>query len=310
MTESLESRLSFLSDLSSVELRLIESGAILLVLLLLRALILLVIRRQTQDARTRYHWSKGVTYAIALVAIFAIGRVWFVGFRSIATFLGIVAAGLVIALKEPLLNFTGWLFLISRRPFVVGDRIQIGPHIGDVIDERLFEFSILEVGNWVSSDQSTGRVIHVPNGRVFTDPVANYTRGFPYIWNEIQFVVTFESDWRTAKQLMLGIAGRHGRALSDDAEARLLSDLSGYMIFYATLAPTVYTSVSERGVALTIRYICEVRRRRDTEQLIIEDVLSALAERDDIDIAYPTRRFFDRAAEGRTIGGASAEEPS
>lgn len=309
MGERIDAVFPLPGDLSSFEVRLIESAAIVLVLLLLRALLLLLVRRHTQDARTRYHWSKGVTYVIVSIGLLAVGRVWFEGFRSIATFLGIVSAGLVIALKEPLLNLTGWLLLISRRPFVVGDRIQIGDHTGDVIDQRLFEFSILEVGNWVAAEQSTGRVIHVPNLRLFTDAVANYTRGFPYIWNEVQFVVTFESDWRAAKKLMLEVAGRHGRALGEDAEARLLNDLSSYMIFYATLAPTVYTSVAERGIALSIRYLCEVRRRRDTEQAITEDVLDAFARAPAIDLAYPTHRFFDRSTETRTLAGGPDAPP-
>lgn len=301
MQSRLQSLLEPLAELTRLEVQLIETVAVVIVLMVARALLLVLLRRHTQDVRTRYHWSKGITYALGAISLFAIGRIWFVGFSSITTFLGIVAAGLVIALKEPILNAAGWLFLISRRPFVVGDRIQIGDHIGDVIDQRLFEFSILEVGNWVAAEQSTGRVIHLPNGRVFIDAIANYTRGFPYIWNEVQFVITFESDWRAAKALLQEIATRHGRAMTDTAETRLLSEISSYMIFYATLAPAVYTAVTERGVALSIRYLCEVRRRRDTEQAITEDVLAAFGASEAIDLAYPTRRFFDRLAEGRTL---------
>jgi small-conductance mechanosensitive channel len=301
MQSRLQPLLAPLADLTRLEVQLIETVAVVIVLLIARALLLVLMRRHTSDARTRYRWSKGITYGIGALSLIAIGRIWFVGFSSITTFLGIAAAGLVIALKEPILNTAGWLFLISRRPFVVGDRIQIGDHSGDVIDQRLFEFSILEVGNWVAADQSTGRVIHLPNSRVFTDAIANYTRGFPYIWNEVQFVVTFESDWRAAKALLQDIAARHGRALTSDAEARLLSEISTYMIFYATLAPAVYTAVTDRGIALSVRYLCEVRRRRDTEHAITEDVLVAFGASDAIDLAYPTRRFFDRAAEGPTL---------
>jgi small-conductance mechanosensitive channel len=303
-----DSAFELMSDFSTLEIRILETLVIILVLLVVRWLLLGLVRRQTQDVRTRYHWSKGVTYVLAAVALFVITRVWFVGFHSITTFLGIVAAGLVIALKEPLLNMAAWFYLMSRRPFVVGDRIQIGTHIGDVIDQRLLEFTVLEVGNWVGSDQTTGRVIHVPNGRVFTDSVANYTRGFPFIWNELQLVVTFESDWQGAKDVLLAIATRHAHHLSEEDEALLLHEISSFTIFYATLDARVYTSVVERGVALTARYLCDARRRRETEQAITEDALRAFAARGDIDLAYPTRRFFDRATETRTLA-PDAERP-
>lgn len=302
MRSQIESWLAFASELSSIEVRLLETAALLLILLLVRTLLLVIVRRQIADDRTRYHWRKGITYVLGVLGLFIAGRIWFVGFRSIATFLGIAAAGLVIAMKEPLSSIAAWFFLVWRRPFVVGDRIQIGHHIGDVIDVRIFQFSLLEVGNWIGADQSTGRVIHVPNGLVFTDPVANYTRGFPYIWNEVEVVVTFESDWRAAKDLLLEAARRHGHSLSEEEEAEVLALGRRFMIFYTTLAPTVYTRISERGVAFAVRYLCDPRRRRDSEQAIWEAALDAFAGQGGIDIAYPTQRFFDRAQEDRTLG--------
>jgi small-conductance mechanosensitive channel len=76
-----------------------------------------------------------------------------------STFLGLVAAGIAVALKDPLTNLAGWLFILWRRPFTAGDRVQIGEHKGDVIDLRLFRFTLLEIGNWVHADQSTGRLL-------------------------------------------------------------------------------------------------------------------------------------------------------
>ena len=75
---------------------------------------------------------------------------------------------------------------------------------GDVIDIRVFQFSILEVGNWVDADQSTGRIINIPNGKVFTETMVNYTTGFEYIWNEMPVLVTFESEWEKAKEAANG----------------------------------------------------------------------------------------------------------
>jgi len=71
------------------------------------------------------------------------------------------------------------------------------------------------------------------------------------------------------------------------------------MIFYSKLTPIVYTSVEESGVLLTIRYLCEPSRRRDSKQAIWEDVLKEFAKNKDIDFAYPTHRIehLSQAAE-------------
>jgi len=279
--------------------RLLVSLLILLVVFALRWLVLALVQRRTDDVRVRYHWKKTTQYVAAVAAILLIGRVWFEGFRSVATYLGILSAGLAIALKDLVVNFVAWAFILWRRPFEVGDRIEIGSVSGDVIDLRIFQFTVLEIGNWVDADQSTGRVIHVNNGAVFTQSLANYSKGFQYIWNEVPVLVTFESDWRKAKELLLEIANRHGAHLSGTAEERLQQAARRFMIFYTKLTPTVYTSVRDCGVLLTVRYLSDPRRRRATEQAIWEDILDAFADNDDIDFAYPTQRFYDNVTEGK-----------
>jgi small-conductance mechanosensitive channel len=301
------------SEFGALELRVVETIVVLLVLMLVRQAVYRLVMRRVTDARARYHWGKGISYATAFIGLFVIGRIWFVGFRSIATFLGLVAAGLVISLKEPVSNMAGWFYLLWRRPFVLGDRIQIGEHSGDVIDRRLFQFTILEIGNWIDADQSTGRIIHVPNGRLFHDPVANYTRGFAYLWNEVTMTVTFESDWREAKRLLLEVGERH--RLGADVEAQILAEGAQYMIFYSTLAPAVFTRGVPHGVELSLRYVCGARQRRGSAQQIWEDVLDALAASDRIDFAYPTQRFYNRAVEREAprqdgAAGRGADESS
>jgi small-conductance mechanosensitive channel len=291
--------LDLLDGLSPGQLRLIETAAIILAVMIVRGAVLFVVRRNTQDVRTRYYWRKVVTYIVSVFALLLIARLWFEGIGSIATFLGLLGAGLAVALKDPLANLAGWLFILWRRPFGVGDRIQIGENAGDVIDLRLFQFTLNEIGNWVDADQSTGRVVHVPNGIVFTQPLANYTRGFRYIWNEIPVLVTFESDWERAKNVLQEIASKHGEKLSAEAEREVLAASRQFMIFYSTLKPTVYTSVKDSGVMLTIRYLSEVRQRRGTTQAIWEDILRALAKEDSIDLAYPTTRFYSNRHEGK-----------
>lgn len=271
----------------------------LLALWALRKVVMTVIIRRTADTKIWYQWKKTTLYVAVTLGIFIIGRTWFEGFGAVATYLGLVSAGLAVALKDPITNFAGWLFIIWRRPFEVGDRVQLGDTAGDVIDQRVFQFTILEIGNWVNADQSTGRIIHVPNGKIFTEPQANYTKGFLYIWNEIPVLVTFESDWQLAKKLLSEIINRHAEHLSKSAESSLRDAARRYMIFYSNLTPIVYTSVEDSGVMLTIRYLCDPRNRRGSAEKIWEDILQTFAKRSNIDFAYPTQRFFNTRAEGK-----------
>jgi small-conductance mechanosensitive channel len=283
----------------AIQERLLVSFAIVLALWLVRLLVMVIVHRRSDDIRVRYRWKKTTQYVAATVAIFALGVIWIHGFSSFATFLGLLSAGLAIALRDLVANFVGWAFILWRRPFEVGDRIEIGGTAGDVIDLRIFQFTLLEIGNWVDADQSTGRVIHVNNGRIFSESLANFSKGFEYIWNEIPVLVTFESDWRRAKEILAGIAARHGEELSTAAEEKVRQAARRFMIFYSKLTPTVYTSVRDCGVLLTLRYLCDPRRRRSSEESIWEEILDAFAETDDIDFAYPTQRFYDNLTEGK-----------
>ena len=181
---------------------------------------------------------------------------------SIGTFLGLTSAGLAIALHDTIANLAGFFFIEARKPFRVGDRVDINGVQGDVIDIRLFQFSIVEVGNWVDADQSTGRIIHIPNSHVLKYPTANSHTGFEYIWNEIPVLITFESDWKLAKELMLKIAIDQAESLSVDAQNQIRRAARKYLIVAGKLTPIVYTSVKDSGVMLTIRYLVNPRMRR------------------------------------------------
>ncbi|MFQ5703748.1 MAG: mechanosensitive ion channel family protein [Gemmatimonadales bacterium] len=279
--------------------KLIWSLVVVLGLAVARRIAITVVRRNVDDARTLYRWQKTTRYTTVAIGILMIGALWSEVVQSLGTFFGLLSAGLAIALKDIVVNFAAWLFILWRRPFEVGDRIQIGEHAGDVIDQRIFQFTLLEIGNWVDADQSTGRIIHVPNGKILTDVLANYSKGFRYIWNEIPVLVTFESNWEKAKELLDGIVNRHCEHITKQAEARLREVAHRFLIFYSSLTPIVYTSVPDSGVLLTLRYLCDPRKRRSTTAAIWEDILREFGKCDDIDFAYPTTRFFDNAAEGK-----------
>ena len=290
----------------AIQLDILYSIVIFVGLWILRYFSLKLIFKRVKDIRDRYYWKNGVKNAYNVLLIIAIGAIWIEMFDSFATFLGLATAGLAIALQSPIVNLAGWLFILLRRPFEVGDRIQIGGHAGDVIDIRFYQFTINEIGNWVDADQSTGRVIHIPNGTVFREPQANYTQGFTHIWHEIGVLITFESDWQKAKELLNSILKEHTEHLTQAAARRLTEASKKFMIFYSNLTPIIYTSKKDNGIMLTMRYLCNPKKRRMIEHSIWEDVLRQFAQHDDIDFAYPTQRIYFNPKEGKRIRNQEA----
>jgi small-conductance mechanosensitive channel len=297
VTEWIQQALGFSPEFQT---KVFMSLAAVILLWIVRGVVVRLVVPRVEDVYVRYRTRKTAGYAAFIIGIIIVGRIWIEGFESLATYFGLLSAGLAIALRDPLVNLAGWAFIMWRKPFEVGDRVEIGNRAGDVIDIRVFQFTLMEIGNWVGADQSTGRVIHIPNGKVFVEALANYSKGFHYIWNEIPVLITFESNWQKAKEILGEIASKHAEAVSQSAAEKVRQAARKYMIFYKKLTPTVYTSVKDSGVLLTLRYLCEPRRRRGSEESIWEGILLRFAEQDDIDFAYPTRRYFDNVAEGKS----------
>jgi len=286
------------------------SLAVIFCALLILRLSSRLLNRRIDDLNKRYTARKTSTYIIVTLSAIILLNIWIGGMKGFAAYIGIVSAGLAIALKDPLTNLAAWLFIIGRKPFVPGDRVQVGETAGDVIDQRPFAFSLLEIGNWVDADQSTGRIVHIPNGHVFTRTVANYTQGFSFIWNEIPVTVTFESNRTAAKTILEEIADRHTAIRNEHAEKEVRRAARKFLIYFRHLTPIVWTSVADCGVVLTIRYLCNPRQRRSSEAQIWEDILNAFSTRNDVDLAYPTRRFYNNAQEGKpAAGGPTTKQP-
>jgi small-conductance mechanosensitive channel len=272
--------------------KLLISVLIVAALWLLHRVLHASVTERIQNMERRYQWQKALGYTLTTLGVLIVSLVWIEGVQYAATYLGLVSAGLAIALKDPITNIVAWVFILWRKPFEVGDRIEIGPYAGDVVDQRIFQFSMMEIGNWVDSDQSTGRILHIPNGMIFTSGVANYTHGPDYIWNEIPVLVTFESDWEKAKGLLQKIADAQDVSQKEDVGKEFEAATRKFLLRYNKLTPIVYTNVLDSGVLLTIRYLCKPRQRRGTAQAVWEEILRAFAKYPDIDLAYPTTRFY------------------
>ncbi len=280
------------------------TAAVLLGAWLIRRIGRLFLARAVEDRVSQYRWRKTFVYLTMTIASVFILAIWVDGLSQVGTFLGLVSAGVAIALKDILVDIAGWLILMTKPPFEVGDRIQIGPHSGDVVDTSLLNFHLLEIGNWVDSDQSTGRLIRIPNSKIITDPISNYTSEFPFLWHEVPVVFTFESDWRRAKELMLKMVTEASVETSQRAAEFLRRRPSRMLMQMGIVTATVYTSVLDHGVCLSMRFLTDPRQRRGFDQTLWEGVLDLVSNEPNIQLAYPTQRIVGFEREGRAPDGA------
>ncbi len=295
-----EKIIELFSQLGSViYLNILKSVIIIFILWIIKKIFNRIIHRNVKNAKTTYQWNKTFSYIIALLGFLLVGRIWFKGAGSILTIVGLLSAGIAIALKDVFVNLAGFIFIMWRQPLEVGHRIQIGEVAGDVVDIRPFQFTILEIGNWVDADQSTGRMIHIPNGKIFTENLANYHFGFEYIWHEIPVLLTFESNWQKAREILNKIAMDYRKNIPAEVEKQIKAAARKYLIIYNKLTPIVYLDVKDCGVLLTIRYLVEPRQRRSVEEKFWEKILTEFGKNEDIDFAYPTTRIYSNYIEGK-----------
>ena len=246
--------------------------------------------RFAREGKNLYYFQKLINFTSSLIIVLII-LLNFVGdFGGLSAVVGLAGAGLAIALQDPIVSLVGWFLIIGKFGVSVGDRVEINGVKGDVIDIGLLRIAVLEVGNWVSAEQSTGRVVFFPNSFIFKNHYFNYSTGNSFIWDEIRIRVTHESDWKTAKQIIESVATRVSQAFVDEAKTQQQRVAQQFHINLGTLTPYVYVSIADSGVDLLLRYLTAIRKRRATQDEICREILEAFEREPDIGLASPSRK--------------------
>ena len=255
---------------------------------LLILLLTTIVNKRVKNIRAKHISRKSIIYFFTTLATLLVIALWIQYMRSVVVFMGVIGAGIALALQEAVLCIAGWFLIVARHPFRAGDRIELGGVKGDVIDIRIFQTSLLEIGNLVEADQSTGRIVNVPNSAIFKKESYNYNQGFEFVWNELKVLVTFQSDWKRAEELML----KHGVGVASGKEDVVKQKIDymtrRYMIKYGKLTPIVYVDVKDSGVQLTLRYLSEARNVRSAQDALWRSILDDFKKEENVDLAYPT----------------------
>ena len=132
-----------------------------------------------------------ILHLVVGILIVLIGlSIFFANWYTALISVGVISVIVGLSVQTPMSSFIGWIYILVRRPYRVGDRIKIGDATGDVIDVSYIDTTLWEFGgSFLSGDHPSGRVIKFPNAKVLGEMVYNYSWPlFPYIWNEIKFL--------------------------------------------------------------------------------------------------------------------------
>ena len=274
-----------------------ENGQKLLLTLAFFALVFLLRRGLRGAARTllrgrfdeqgRFWARQAINLGTTLLLLLGLLSIWFDDPTRLATALGLVTAGLAFALQRVVTAVAGYVVILRGNTFAVGDRITMGGVRGDVIGLGLIQTTIMEMGQppavqgadpamWVRSRQYTGRVVTVSNDKIFDEPVYNYTRDFPYLWEEIALPIGYAADRERVERIMLTAAERHTTAIQEESQ-RALERLHGRYFFQAaSLESKVYYRLTDNWLELTLRFVTEARGVRDVKDAMSRDILREL----------------------------------
>ena len=255
---------------------LITTAVVVGVLLLLRSMILRIAYRNVEDKFDRLRYKRGLSYIILLLAIFLLLPTWLPQLRNIATFLGIFGAGFLIITRELWLCFSGWAYIMIRRPYVIGDRIQLGGIAGDVIDIRMFETSLMEV-TATEGGLSTGRVIYFPNSKIFTEVIATTSKFIAHVFQEITVFLDANSDWEKAGALLEDLAKEeYQTSLAAKEQIESTGEDTDSMLGYRD--PRVMTEMSGRNIKLNLQFMAPTGQAAHMKDRIWRRFLKAAAE--------------------------------
>lgn len=238
-----------------------------------------------KNKERRAFWTRqAISITVTLVGLIGLLSIWFDDPTRLTTAVGLVTAGLAFALQRVVTAIAGYLVILRGKTFNVGDRITMGGIRGDVIGLGFLQTVIMEMGQppevqsadpamWVQARQYTGRIVSVSNSKVFDEPVYNYTRDFPFLWEEMHIPVPYTADRKRAEQIMLDVVREYTRSVSELGEEALVELERRYFVKRSELEPCVFLRITDNWVELTVRFVVEDHGIRQVKNRISRGIL-------------------------------------
>ncbi|NUO64308.1 MAG: mechanosensitive ion channel [Gemmatimonadaceae bacterium] len=263
-------------------------AALLVASYLLRFLLRVVLRDAAQG-RAAFWSRQAVKVLTAVVLVVGLVSIWFDDPGRIATAAGLITAGIAVALQRVITSFAAFLIILRGRVYTVGDRITMAGVRGDVVAVGFMQTTVMEMGEppsvqegaepavWVQARQYTGRLVRMTNDKIFDSPVYNYTREFPYLWEEIHLPIRYQDDRAKVEQILLDAARKHTQRFLAPATEALGELRKRYTLpEEVTLEPAVYWRLTDNWLELNLRFIVPERGIRGIKDAMSRDILAAL----------------------------------
>lgn len=240
-------------------------------------IILVIIKKilKSFDSKTGYLIYQRCRLILTILNILIIFILWDTYLDNIITIISFISAALTLALREIIFNFFAGIYIKIKKPFNVDDRIELGNIKGDVIAINTFDFEVLEVGDYINGEQSTGKVVNVPNSEVLSHPVKNYAKNFKYIWNEIVVKTPLDVNIEEVKSQLYVIVNNNEIIKRIPAKMRqIINQISiDNRIYYNKLEPIIYLKVVDSHIEFYIRYLIHPKKNRIVEDDIYTKIL-------------------------------------
>jgi small-conductance mechanosensitive channel len=237
-----------------------------------------------ENKKVRFWARQFISIALALVLVLGLVSIWFEDPTRLTTAIGLVTAGLAFALQKVVTSFAGYFVILRSSVFTVGDRIMMGGIRGDVIALGFIQTTVMEMGQppgerpddpnvWVRSRQFTGRIVTITNDKVFEEPIFNYTRDFPYLWEEMNIPITYQDDRKRAEAIILEAARRHTVEINEMSEDALEEMRQRYYVPAAELKPRVFYRITDNWLELSVRFIVKEHGSRKVKDKMSREIL-------------------------------------
>ncbi|HEY0972425.1 MAG TPA: mechanosensitive ion channel family protein [Gemmatimonadales bacterium] len=264
--------------------------AVLLVLSYVLRALLRGAMRGASHGRAEFWSRQAVQLLTGVILVLGLASIWFDDPGRLATVAGLATAGVAVALQRVITSFAAYLIVLRGRVYTIGDRITMGGVRGDVVALGFMQTTVMEMGEppmvqsgeppvWVTARQYTGRIVRITNDRIFDAPVFNYTREFPYLWEEIRLPVRYADDRHRAEAILLEAARRHTSSFAGHA-AESLARLKDrfYLPETVALEPAVFYRLTDNWLELTLRFVVPEHGVRVIKDAMSREILAALDE--------------------------------
>ena len=243
--------------------------AIVIISLMARGLIFLNIQFNKNE-RSLYLFNKKVNVVKIILEFLIIAFIWGDYIDNVITLIGFVSAAFTFAIRDVIVNFLAGIYISIYKPFRLEDRIEVSGIIGDVVNTNSLNFEILEVSSKEEGEQSTGIIVQIPNAKIFSEPIKNYTRAFKYIWSELEVKIKLDANLENNKKVLYEIVESNDivKRIPKKMQQELNDAIGDYRIYYNNLHPIIYTKLTDEYVNLTIRYLAHPKKARHIESQI------------------------------------------